>query len=254
MALALDHSAWMRCDPAKALPALGPGECHLWLFSLDHPTAPISAIEGSLADDEWTRARRFHFEVHRRRFIAARGQLRILLAAYAGVAPEEVVFTYGPQGKPTTHLRDTKAARLDFNLSHTEGIGMLGITSCGAIGVDVEAVRPMDDAGDVARDNFSVPEVAVWEQLEPALQSDGFFACWTRKEAIVKALGGGLSIPLGSFQVTLDPSQPAQLLRIGAEHGSIGEWTIWGERVLPDCWAAAAIRAPRITFRRFCFA
>ena len=109
----------------------------------------------------------------------------------------------------------------------------------------------MKDAGDVARDNFSPEEVAVWEQLPPAEQSDGFFACWTRKEAIVKALGGGLSIALDSFQVTLAPAQTARLISIGRDRGPLSAWTIWGERVLSDCWAAAAIRASGVAVQRF---
>lgn len=254
MALALDPSVWMRQDRGTIPLPLGPGDCHLWLFSLDQPAWPIDAVEACLDDDERARARRFHFDVHRRRFISGRGQLRLLLARYTDVQAEALSFVYGPQGKPQIVLPDNPGGKLEFNLSHTEGFGLLGVTRCGAVGVDIEAVRAMKDAGDVARDNFSPEEVAMWEQLPAADRSDGFFACWTRKEAIVKALGGGLSIALDSFQVTLAPAQAARLLSIGRDRGPAAGWTLWGERVLPDCWAAAAIRAAGVAVQRYCLA
>lgn len=254
MALALDSSVWMQHDRDTIPPPLGPRDCHLWLFSLDRPSFPIDAVEACLADDERERARRFHFDVHRRRFISGRGQLRLLLARYTDVPAEALSFVYGPQGKPRIVLPDTAGGKLEFNLSHTEGFGLLGVTMCGAIGVDIEAVRAMKDAGDVARDNFSPEEVATWEQLPPDERSDGFFACWTRKEAIVKALGGGLSIALDSFQVTLGPGEAARLTAIGRDCGPPSAWTIWGERVLSDFWAAAAIRGPGVVVQRFCLA
>lgn len=251
MALSLDPSVWQRQAPDAATPDLDASACHLWLFSLDQPAWPVEAIEGCLDDVERARAARFHFEIHRRRFITGRGQLRLLLSGYTGIPAGRLRFDYGTQGKPRLARGQPDACPVEFNLSHTEGIAMLGIDREAEIGVDVEMVRAMEDAGSIARDNFSASEVAVWESLPQSDRSDGFFACWTRKEAVVKALGGGLSIPLDSFQVTLKPAEPAQLVAIGGTADTAGEWSMWGERVLPECWAAAAVQAPRKAVARY---
>lgn len=250
-----DTTSWQVQDAMAPPPALARGDVHLWLLSLDQPAWPAQAIADCLDRQEMERAARFHFDEHRRRFIAGRGQLRLLLAGYLEVAPRDVRFRYGEQGKPfldPCHDGPGGRARLHFNLSHSESAALLGVTGDAEIGVDIEAVRAMLDAGDVARDNFSPPEVGVWERLTEEVRQDGFFACWSRKEAVVKAMGGGLSIPLDSFQVTLDPDAPARLLSIDGEPAAPQRWTLWGERVMPGYWGAVAAKAPALEIRRFC--
>ncbi len=250
-----DPESWLFHDAMAHPPALGSGEVHLWLFSLDQFPWPAQAIADCLDDHERDRAVRFHFDIHRRRFIAGRGQLRHLIAGYLQVAPRDVRFTYGQQGKPfldAFHHGQGHRSPLQFNLSHSEGVALLGVTLETQIGVDVEAMRDMHDAGDVARDNFSPSEVEAWERLPDEFRQDGFFACWSRKEAIVKAMGGGLSIPLDSFQVTLDPGKPARLLSIDEVPNAPQRWTLWGKRVLPGYWGAVAAKAPSLEIRSFC--
>ncbi len=238
-------------------PPLVRGEVHLWLFSLDRPASPAEEMIDCLDEEEQHRAARFHFEVHRRRFIAGRSLLRHLLAGYSSIAPRDVRFKTGPQGKPFLDFglisdvaTNDGRTPLQFNLSHSEDVALLGVTRDAEIGVDVEAVRAMHDAGDVARDNFSRSEVDAWERLPETLRDDGFFACWSRKEAIVKAMGGGLSIPLDSFQVTLDPMGPARLLSIDGEPDARQRWTLWGEQVMPGYWGAVAAKAPALEIRK----
>lgn len=255
MAFMPDMQSWQPHETLAPPPALGSGDVHLWLLSLDQPAWPAQAIGGCLDGPERERAERFHFDEHRRRFIAGRGQLRHLIAGYLQVAASSVRFTYGEQGKPSLdpcHASRVGSPALRFNLSHSEGVALLGVTREAEIGVDVEAVRTMLDAGDVARDNFSSAEVDAWERLPEAMRDDGFFSCWSRKEAIVKAMGGGLSIPLDSFQVTLDPAEPARLLAIDGEPDAPPRWTLWGERVLPGFWGAVAAKAPTLEIRKLC--
>ena len=255
MAFMPDMQPWKSHDAMVPPPALGSGDVHLWLFSLDQPAWPDQAIAGCLDARERDRAERFHFDEHRRRFIAGRGQLRHLIAEYLHIAAGSVRFTYGEQGKPflePCHAGQEGRPFLRFNLSHSEGVALLGVTRDAEIGVDVEAVRAMLDAGDVARDNFSPAEVEAWERLPEEMRDDGFFACWSRKEAIVKAMGGGLSIPLDSFQVTLEPAEPARLLSIDAEPDAQQRWTLWGERVLPGYWGAVAAKASALKIQKLC--
>ncbi|HYL06858.1 MAG TPA: hypothetical protein VE075_12505, partial [Thermoanaerobaculia bacterium] len=80
--------------------ALPSGEIQLWAVALDPAPDAVERLGRSLAPDEWERARRFRFEIHRRRYVVGRGVLRALLGGYLGIAPEEVAFSYGPRGKP----------------------------------------------------------------------------------------------------------------------------------------------------------
>jgi 4'-phosphopantetheinyl transferase len=245
-----DRALWPPNDTAQPPPVLDTGEIHLWLLPLDLADEALSAAAGQLDETERDRAQRFHFEVHRRRFIAGRGQLRQILAGYLALTPAAVDFRYGAQGKPFILGAEDEGPPLQFNLSHSEDVALLGIAREAAIGVDIEAARAMNDAVDIARDNFSRPEFEVWQSLPDALKCDGFFACWSRKEAIVKAMGGGLSIPLDSFQVSLDPRTPARLHSIDAEPDAPQRWTLWGEPVMPGFWGAVAAKAPGLTIRR----
>jgi 4'-phosphopantetheinyl transferase len=162
------------------------GEIHLWTASLHAPDECVAAMRALLSEDELDRAGRFHFERDRTAFILARGFLRTMLMRY--LDGDEVRFVYGSHGKPKLDCPGP-----GFNLSHTDGLVILGLTLESEIGVDVERIRPMEDRDRIAERYFSAAEYG------QALSDEGFFQCWTRKEAYIKAVGGGLSIPLKSI-------------------------------------------------------
>lgn len=172
----------------------------------------VHAAAAVLSATERQRARRFVFARDRRRFIVARGFLREVLAARLNVEPQSVELAVGPGGKPglaaafaDSHLR--------FNLSHCDDIAVVAVSHGRDVGVDVEAIRAMPDADDLATRFFSVREQEAYRALDPRDKPLGFFQCWTRKEAFVKALGDGLSYPLDAFDVSLAPGEPACLFR-----------------------------------------
>src|SRR4029077_3586273 len=82
-----------------------------------------------------------------------------------------------------------------------------------AVGVDIEQVRELPEADDIAMRFFSRRERGAYLRLPRRERPQGFFNCWTRKEAFIKALGEGLSHPLDTFDVSLAPGKPAELLR-----------------------------------------
>lgn len=185
-----------------------PGEVHVFWLDLDLPAERVAALGATLSDDERARADRFLVPGIGARFAAGRGQLRAVLARYLGARPEELRFAYGPQGKPSL-----EATELRFNLSHSASRGLLAVT-CGAeLGADLERVRPEVDYEGLARRFFSPGEAEALRTVAPELRATAFFAAWTRKEAFIKAKGGGLSIPLDRFDVTLRPGEKAALLR-----------------------------------------
>jgi len=185
----------------------------------------VRASAARLSDAERHRARRFAFGRDARRFIVARARLRELLAARLGVGAESIEFEYGAHGKPVLSRRFA-GSDLHFNVSHCDDVAAYAF-SCGhTIGIDLEAVRVISDADDIAARYFSRRENTTYRTLNPRDRPLGFFNCWTRKEAFVKALGDGLSIPLDRFDVTLAPGEPAKVLRVENTPGDSSGWRL----------------------------
>ena len=177
----------------------------LVLRRLDIDAAPLAEL---LSADETERARRFAFERDRRRYIVARARLRQLLGERLGTAPESLRFVYEPHGKPALARR---AGQRDvrFNLSHCGEIAAYAFAEGREVGVDIEEVRELPDADQLALRFFSRRERAAYLRLPRRERPRGFFNCWTRKEAFVKALGVGLSHSLEGCDVALTSFEPA---------------------------------------------
>lgn len=171
---------------------------------------------------ERARARRYAFERDRRRFVVGRGRLRRLLAARLDVRPEEVELVSGPRGKPGLPA----GSGLTFNMARSGEVAVYAFSRDREIGVDVEELRDLPDADTIATRFFSRREVAAYLALNPSDKTAGFFNCWTRKEAFVKALGDGLHHPLDGFDVSLAPDEPARLLRVGDLPGETCGWSL----------------------------
>jgi 4'-phosphopantetheinyl transferase len=196
---------------APETPPLTENEIHVWRASLAIDPAALQRLENSLAEDERARAGRFIFERDRNAFVAARGILRDLLGRYIPCAPETIEFAYGPRGKPAMADSHQPRQRLSFNLSHAHGLALIGVGREREIGVDVELIRPEFAGEEIAKRYFSPQEIDELGRLPAELRAEGFFLCWTRKEAYIKAKGDGLHIPLESFDVSLTPGLPAKL-------------------------------------------
>lgn len=206
--------------PAPFSLQLGANEVHLWRASLDCDPAVRSRLEGALAPDELARADRFFSQIDRNHFVVARGILRELLGGYLRFAPSKIQFCYGDNGKPALR-EETHGSFLQFNLSHSGGLAVYAFSFGRKLGVDVEIVRPQSAADEIAERYFAPGELAELRKLPQTLKAEGFFSCWTRKEAYVKAHGAGLSIPLDSFTVSLTPGGPVDL-----DSTDSAEWSI----------------------------
>ncbi len=205
----------------RALPA---GEIHLFCAHLAPPEFRVQELERVLDAEEVERANRFRFPHLRRRFVVARGLLRTLLAAYTAARPEDLVFTYGDKGKP--FLNEPRTS-LQFNLSHSEEMALLGICGEHELGVDIEWLRPMPDALSIAQHFFSANEILDLKTVPTAQIAPAFFNCWTRKEAYIKAVGDGLSAPLDRFDVTLIPGQPARMRSLEGDPEKGSAWALY---------------------------
>ena len=165
-------------------------------------------MRSSLSADEKSRADRFVFAGDRDRFVAARGILRELLGSYAGTAPAELKFDYGSQSKPELSPAHPP---IRFNLSHSHGLAVYAFARERHLGIDLELIQPEFAGDEIAERYFSAPELAELRALPPETRAEGFFLCWTRKEAYVKARGEGLQISLASFDVSLTPGKEERL-------------------------------------------
>jgi 4'-phosphopantetheinyl transferase len=201
---------------------LADGEIHLWSSGVHKPEAIQTALYRKLSLDERGKAARFRFDEHRNAYIVARGLLRLILSHYVGIEPEQLHFTYGPRGKPA--LRDSD---LYFSASHSEGLVVYALARQPQLGIDVEYVRPIATLEVIAKQFFSAAEYDDLLTLNRSKRREGFFNCWTRKEAYVKAVGDGLYTPLDQFQVTLKPNQPATFVTIQGDQTLAARWSLF---------------------------
>jgi 4'-phosphopantetheinyl transferase len=225
---------WL-AGPASS--TIAEGEVHLWKVDL---SAPISDVR-LLSRDEHERAARFHFEMDRRHFKAARSALRIVLGRYLNLPPGSLEFGQTEYGKP--FLTNPDAAGVLFNLSHSGEVAVIAVAREREVGVDVEFMRADFATNDVAEHFFSVAEIYTLSGLEPQLRTQAFFNCWTRKEAYVKARGEGLSMPLDVFDVSLAPDVPAAMLSNRIDESEPSGWIFQDLQIAPGYAGALVIQA-----------
>lgn len=197
-------------------------DVHLWRASLNLPASRLLEFRQYLSSSELRKANRFHFQIHRDRYIARHAILRSILGSYLEVPPAKIVIENRCNGKP--ELSSSHDSPLTFNLSSSDNTAIFAIAYKREIGVDIERINPAIDSESVSDMFFSPLETAVLHTLPADMQLKAFFDCWTRKEAYIKALGTGLSLALNSFDVSLDPCKPAALLGVRNKVGELNHW------------------------------
>jgi len=205
-------------------PGLDDREIQVWLVDLDLPPLAVERLHGHLSEDERTRAARFRFEVHQRRFATGRGLLRELLGRLLGRDPASLRFEYGEKGKPSL----AGSADLRFNLSHSQNSALVAVARGLELGVDIEACRPIDDAAMLVERFFAPAEREVFRAVPEPDRLACFYTGWTRKEAYVKARGDGLSLPTSAFEVEIAPGSEARLIRFEQEPDEVERWSLVG--------------------------
>ncbi len=224
-----------RAGPER--PVLGKG-VHVWRIRLD--TLDLEESRRILGPDEHERFARFFRQRDGASFAVCRAALRKILARYLDRDPAELRFTYNAYGKPDLAPEFSEA--IHFNLSHSAGLALCVVARDPEVGIDVETLSRERSAGSIAKRFFSAHEVAALMALEPGQRTAGFFNCWTRKEAYVKARGLGLSFSLDRFDVSLAPGQPARLIADREEPDAPAAWFLHALDPGPGYAAALAIR------------
>lgn len=218
---------------------LGQRAIHVWQLALhEEDSSVVEACAALLSPVERARADGFRSPSARCRFVCCRSALRVLVHAYgAGKSPAAVVFEEGAFGKPV--LAPGDHAPVHFNVSHTLGLGLIALASCGPVGVDVEWIRNMPDEDRLVARCFAAGEQAQLGSLPIMVRSVGFFQGWTRKEAFIKATGEGMSRCLQDFEVSLLPGEPARFIRV-PESANLAAWSLHSFEPSPGYTAAVA--------------
>jgi 4'-phosphopantetheinyl transferase len=218
---------------------VGPSEVvYAFLRLVGEPTALDEAL---LDDDERARSTRFFRPTDRHRFVLAHAALRLFLSRCLDIHPTTVRYENGAHGKPRL---GPGLPSLDFNLSHSGELAVLAVARDRSIGVDVEQVRDVPDSLSIAVTHFSATERQVLQSLPPGEQRAAFFRCWTRKEAVIKAVGEGLSRALDSFDVDLAPGSLSALTRFDGRPGEESGLSLRDIPAPPGHAAAGAVAAP----------
>lgn len=184
--------------PKPMAAAMRPNEVEIHRIDL----ARLDAYPSCLSDDERARAARFHLAPDRARFVACRIALRNILAKALGVQPAGVQFAFGAHGKPEI-ARDHNQGDWRFNLSHSGDIALVAVTQGRPIGIDVEVLRPLPRQMMEILPSLSLAEQYALQLVGAPARATAFLRCWTRKEAVIKAIGAGLTMDLASFTVSI---------------------------------------------------
>jgi 4'-phosphopantetheinyl transferase len=239
--LMLTNSDWPVCDD---WPELAGDEAHVWAVPLVMRLAAADQLTHALNLEEQERANDFRLDDARRRFVIARGALRHLLGKYLGLQPGEVTLAQGENEKPI--LAEVHAASgLQFNVSHSSDLALIAFASECEVGVDVERVRTVGHFEQISRRFFHPAETQAILGTPTQQRHLAFLRCWTAKEAVLKALGKGITGSLADFQVSIDKHWQGliecgrtrcwvQRLTLGDEY--IGAVTCVGRERSVRCW------------------
>lgn len=221
----------------------------LYWISIEAWRTSITELEGTLANDERRRAKKFVSRDDRSRFVVSRGWLRRILGHYTGVEPDRLKIKYGQRGKPSIE------SIFRFNLSHSKNYTAIAVSDRLPIGLDIEKLRAIPEMRAIAKKVFSAHDENIIEKCSETDRSSCFLQLWTRKEAYLKATGQGLCTNLGRTTVGFERSvvkgitkQPWTLIDLPgfADHAASlcapGRYH-WQERPLPGTSLARTSRA-----------
>jgi 4'-phosphopantetheinyl transferase len=221
---------------------------HVWLVNLDVAAEYLNQFNRLLDRQELDRAHRFYFDRDRVAFVARRGVLRNILARYLKIQPGSIVYNESEYGKLSV-VDQGAGKELYFNLSRSGNFALVAVNRMTEVGVDIEKIVSERADRGVAGRFFTRQEYKNLEALGRDKWDPGFFSCWTRKEAFIKAVGEGLSRPLDSFEVSVNPGAPPRLLKIDDSSTSRNSWSMAELPVVEGYQSALAIERPDIELK-----
>jgi 4'-phosphopantetheinyl transferase len=216
-------------------------DVHVWVVSMEASPFSLQELTATLSSDERDRAESFRFDHLKRRFCVSRGLLRLFLGTYLAAPPGDIEFSYGKYGKPSV----AGVEGFQFNVAHSENVTVYAFAFGCELGVDVERIRNMEDIDAIARHFFCSEEAADLNNIQLPKRLDSFLACWTRKEAYIKATGEGLSASLDTFRVALRPDEAPSFVHIDGSASKAQSWSLYSLRPNEEYIGALAFRGRR---------
>jgi 4'-phosphopantetheinyl transferase len=236
--------AELRLTDWRLLRGLRDGEVHVWRAAAGAADARVWEAPLALAERE--AAGNFAFDRDRQTYVLAHRLLRTVLSAYLDVDAAEITFAAGAFGKPELAAH----GGLCFNLTHSAGAAMVALAWEQRIGVDLESTQARVDLDSVMRSTLAPPERALIEAMPQAGRSAAFLQLWTRKEALLKAEGVGLSHNPRDYSVaesvTMSPAATSVAVAFGTR------WMITDLEVGAAWRSAVAVGGGARPFRLFC--
>lgn len=223
---------WTDWETVTLIPKLDANRVDVVAVSLDFEPQSLERLERLLSSDELSRANRFVYAEHRRRFVACRGVLRSFLGSHLDLDPASINLKTEKHGKP--RLADPGSLDIRFNLTHSRELAVFAFALSREVGIDIEEIRQDRDIDEIAARYFSRRERSELAAVSPRDGVHAFFRCWTRKEAYLKARGDGLSVPLDSFDVTVLRDAPLVLFAQDASR-----WTM--RSIVPEADFVGAV-------------
>ena len=199
----------------------GLASVRVWRFRLDLTRTRLHELVELLDPEELGRAARFRCARDRERYVAAHGQLRLLLGQQIGAEPGTLRFVRGRWGKPA--LPD---ARVTFSLAHSGRHALCAVGDRGDVGIDLEEMRPLRDVSRLASEIMSGLELGRFLTLAPARRRLAFYTAWTVKEAYLKAVGVGLARPPCEVEVDLRSVHRPRLLAVAGDRAEAARWSV----------------------------
>ncbi len=228
--------------------SLSGDDIHLWCVCLQQSDAIVAQMAKVLSADELKRAKRFHFQKHRDRFIVAHALLRKLLSDYTKTELRRIVFAFSKNGKPCL-LEKPGRKKIGFNLSHSKDYALIGFAHERAIGVDLEYIRDITDMAKVAEHVFSKNEISYWHTFSEIEKKEAFYKFWTRKEAYLKAVGEGFTSAVNTIDVSVHPFKESTTLVSGKYSENQNRWTVRDLKPLSGFAAAFAVAGDKADFQ-----
>jgi 4'-phosphopantetheinyl transferase len=164
----------------------------LYQAKLDIANMECDRLWQILSDDERSRADRYKREHLRRNFIAARGNLREILARSLNCEPQELNFGYSDRGKPFLK-KPQNSDGLFFNLAHSQDLAIYALCSDREVGIDLEYINLQCDVERIAKRYFLPSEQKFISSFCDRQKYLAFYQIWTLKEAYGKATGQGIA-------------------------------------------------------------
>lgn len=221
-------------QPQREIPGLADNEVHLWLSMLSEDA------DDHLSADEISRASQYRNKIDRQRYRKSRSVLRIILSGYISVEPSKIRLEIGQHGKPGLS-RKIHSPSIEFNISHSNKLMLFAFARSRRVGVDIEHVRPFPELAHLVNRYFTERESSAIRSISKQQRTSSFFSGWTRKEALLKAIGKGLQIPLNTFEVSLDPSEEEPRLSLPQNFKEEAQWRLISFSPEEDYIAALAV-------------